>query len=147
MESRAAVLWGIGEPWKVEDITIDDPGPNEVLVKTKAAGMCHSDEHAVTNVRPAEPDVGHPVTNVRAVIGAFRPCPTTVRDETDVFDRPRTNVRSRWGVRVRFVTNVRHEGGVVGRRMNVRSGRPWAYRRICAPLLFAFMPWMALASC
>ena len=48
MESRAAVLWGIGEPWKVEDITIDDPGPNEVLVKTKAAGMCHSDEHAVT---------------------------------------------------------------------------------------------------
>jgi len=48
VESRAALLWGIGEKWKVEDITIDDPGPGEVLVKTKAAGMCHSDEHAVT---------------------------------------------------------------------------------------------------
>ncbi len=52
MRSRAAVLWGIGEEWKVEDITIDDPGPGEVLVKTKAAGMCRSDEHMVTGDMP-----------------------------------------------------------------------------------------------
>ncbi|MEZ5321810.1 MAG: NDMA-dependent alcohol dehydrogenase [Microthrixaceae bacterium] len=48
VQSRAAVLWGLNEPWKIEDVTIDDPGPGEVLLQTKAAGMCHSDEHAVT---------------------------------------------------------------------------------------------------
>ena len=60
MESRAAVLWGIGEPWKVEDITIDEPGPGEVLLKTKAAGMCHSDEHVVTGdmLMPHYPCIG-----------------------------------------------------------------------------------------
>jgi len=48
MKSRAAVLWGIGEAWKVEDIDIDDPAPGEVLVKWQAAGLCHSEEHFVT---------------------------------------------------------------------------------------------------
>jgi hypothetical protein len=54
------VLWGIGEPWKVEDITIDEPGPGEVLLKTKAAGMCHSDEHVVTGdmLMPHYPCIG-----------------------------------------------------------------------------------------
>ena len=52
MKSRAAVLWEVGQDWSVEDITIDDPGPGEVLVKTKAAGMCHSDEHVVTGDMP-----------------------------------------------------------------------------------------------
>ena len=71
MESRAAVLWGIGEPWKVEDITIDDPGPNEVLVKTKAAGMCHSDEHAVTGDLPLGLPVigGHEGSGVVEAVG------------------------------------------------------------------------------
>jgi S-(hydroxymethyl)glutathione dehydrogenase/alcohol dehydrogenase len=48
MKTRAAVLWGVGEPWKVEDVDIDDPAPGEVLVEWKAAGLCHSEEHFVT---------------------------------------------------------------------------------------------------
>jgi NDMA-dependent alcohol dehydrogenase len=48
MKTRAAVLWGIGEAWKVEDIDIDGPAPGEVLVKWQAAGLCHSEEHFVT---------------------------------------------------------------------------------------------------
>ncbi len=60
MKSRAALLYGIGEDWKVEDITIDDPGPGEVMVKTKAAGLCHSDEHMVTGdmLMPHYPCIG-----------------------------------------------------------------------------------------
>lgn len=60
MKSRAAVLWGIGQDWKVEDMDLDDPGPGEVLVKTKAAGMCHSDEHVVTGdmLMPHYPCIG-----------------------------------------------------------------------------------------
>ena len=31
--TRAAVLWGIGEDWKIEEIELDDPGAGDVLVK------------------------------------------------------------------------------------------------------------------
>ena len=48
MKTRAAVLWGLGQPWKVEEIDLDPPKAGEVLVKMAAAGLCHSDEHLVT---------------------------------------------------------------------------------------------------
>jgi S-(hydroxymethyl)glutathione dehydrogenase/alcohol dehydrogenase len=48
MKSRAAVLYGIDQPWVVEEIEVDEPKANEVLVNWKVAGMCHSDEHFVT---------------------------------------------------------------------------------------------------
>jgi NDMA-dependent alcohol dehydrogenase len=48
MKTRAAVLWGVGQDWKVEEIELDPPKAGEVLLKLKAAGMCHSDEHLVT---------------------------------------------------------------------------------------------------
>lgn len=48
MKTRAAILYGIGQEWKVEEIEMDPPGPGEVLVKTAYAGLCHSDEHLVT---------------------------------------------------------------------------------------------------
>lgn len=48
MKTRAAVLWGVNEPWKIEEIELDPPSTGEVLVKTPFAGLCHSDEHLVT---------------------------------------------------------------------------------------------------
>ncbi len=48
MKTRAAVLWGQNEAWKIEDVELGEPGPSEVIVKTAVAGMCHSDEHLVT---------------------------------------------------------------------------------------------------
>ena len=48
MKTRAAVLWGIGQDWQVEEIELDPPKAGEVLVKMAAAGLCHSDEHMVT---------------------------------------------------------------------------------------------------
>ena len=48
MKSRAAVLWGMDQQWQVEEIQVDPPKANEVLVQWKVAGMCHSDEHFVT---------------------------------------------------------------------------------------------------
>lgn len=45
MKSKAAILWGTGQPWSVEEIELDDPQQNEVLVRIEAAGMCHSDDH------------------------------------------------------------------------------------------------------
>ncbi|HKY14775.1 MAG TPA: NDMA-dependent alcohol dehydrogenase [Microthrixaceae bacterium] len=60
MKTRAAVLWGPGQDWKVEEVELDAPGPGEVLVETKVSGMCHSDEHVVTGdmMMPHYPFVG-----------------------------------------------------------------------------------------
>ena len=42
---RAAVLWSQGEPLSVEEVELSPPGPGEVLVEVKVAGVCHSDLH------------------------------------------------------------------------------------------------------
>lgn len=44
---RAAVFHETGEPLQVEDVEVDDPGDREVLVRTVASGVCHSDLHIV----------------------------------------------------------------------------------------------------
>ena len=42
---KAAVLREVGQPLQVEEVEIDDPGPREVLIRTGATGVCHSDLH------------------------------------------------------------------------------------------------------
>ena len=42
---KAAVLEALKEPLEVCDLAIDKPRPGEVLVRTAAAGVCHSDLH------------------------------------------------------------------------------------------------------
>ena len=44
---KAAVLREVDRPLEVEEIQIDNPGPHEVLVRTGATGVCHSDLHYV----------------------------------------------------------------------------------------------------
>ncbi len=43
LEGRAAILEQPGEPAVIREIVIDPPGPNEVLVKLAASGVCHTD--------------------------------------------------------------------------------------------------------
>ena len=60
MKTRAAVLHSMenpapfaqSKPLKIEEIDLDAPGPGEVLVKTIAAGLCHSDLSVISGVRP-----------------------------------------------------------------------------------------------
>jgi len=42
-EGRAALLIEPGAPASIETIYLDDPGPNEVLVKITHSGVCHTD--------------------------------------------------------------------------------------------------------
>ena len=42
-EGQAALLNEAGRDVEVEDVTIDDPGPGEVLVRIAASGVCHTD--------------------------------------------------------------------------------------------------------
>lgn len=70
--TRAAVLWGPEQEWKVEDMVMDDPGPGEVVIETAYAGLCHSDEHVVTGDMPAPhfPFIGgHEGSGVVSAVG------------------------------------------------------------------------------
>src|SRR5579871_179424 len=42
---KAAVMREVGKPLQIEDVQIGKPGPHEVLIRTAAAGVCHSDVH------------------------------------------------------------------------------------------------------
>ena len=41
--ARGVIARTPGAPAEVEEFTIDDPGPNEVLVRVRASGVCHTD--------------------------------------------------------------------------------------------------------
>jgi S-(hydroxymethyl)glutathione dehydrogenase / alcohol dehydrogenase len=44
---RAAVLREVNQPLTIEDVQVGRPGPREVLIRTGAAGLCHSDLSAM----------------------------------------------------------------------------------------------------
>jgi S-(hydroxymethyl)glutathione dehydrogenase/alcohol dehydrogenase len=44
---KAAVLREVQKPLTIEEIQLGTPGPHEIVVKTAAAGVCHSDLHFV----------------------------------------------------------------------------------------------------
>jgi NDMA-dependent alcohol dehydrogenase len=72
MKTKAAVLWGVGQKWEVEDVDLDGPKEDEVLVKLTASGLCHSDYHLVTGELPAPPYpivAGHEGAGVIAEVG------------------------------------------------------------------------------
>lgn len=48
MKVKAAVFYEVGRPFQIEELDLEDPRPGEVLVKMKAAGVCHSDWHLMT---------------------------------------------------------------------------------------------------
>src|SRR5437764_15328406 len=45
MKMEAAVIWAPGTDWSVEEVELDGPRANEVLVRYTASGLCHSDDH------------------------------------------------------------------------------------------------------
>jgi S-(hydroxymethyl)glutathione dehydrogenase/alcohol dehydrogenase len=52
VQIKAAILWEQGKPLSVESAELAPPGPGEVLVEVKAAGVCHSDLHAINGDWP-----------------------------------------------------------------------------------------------
>ena len=74
MRIRAAVLRHPGEPVAVEEVELDPPKANEVLVRVAAVGVCHSDvRHADGDLGPRWPAVmGHEGAGVVEAVGAGR---------------------------------------------------------------------------
>lgn len=49
---KAAVLRDVNKPLVIEEAALDEPGPRQVLVKTAASGVCHSDLHFIEGSWP-----------------------------------------------------------------------------------------------
>jgi len=71
MRIEAAILWEQGQPLSVEVADLDPPGPGEVLVEVKAAGVCHSDLHPARGDWPMKTPVvlGHEGSGIVRDVG------------------------------------------------------------------------------
>ncbi len=79
MKTKAAVLFEMGKPrpygeskpLEVLEVDLEDPGPGEVLVEVRAAGLCHSDLSALDGTRPWPLPIvlGHEAAGVVRALG------------------------------------------------------------------------------
>ncbi|MCF8608703.1 NDMA-dependent alcohol dehydrogenase [Gordonia sp. HY285] len=71
MKTKAAVLHGVGEEWKIEEVELGDPVAGEVQVRLVASGLCHSDHHLRTGQSPVPFPVvgGHEGSGVVTKVG------------------------------------------------------------------------------
>jgi len=70
---KAVRLVQPGRPLELHEVPIPIPGPSDVLVRVKAAGICHSDTHyraGKSRVHPLPMTLGHEVAGVVEQTGA-----------------------------------------------------------------------------
>jgi propanol-preferring alcohol dehydrogenase len=70
---KAVRLTAVGSPLEEEEIEIPSFGARDVLIRVKAAGICHSDAHYRAGISPVEPlplTLGHEVAGVVEKTGA-----------------------------------------------------------------------------
>ncbi len=52
MKSRAAVAWEAGKPLEIEEVEVQGPGKDEVLLRLVASGVCHTDSYTLSGKDP-----------------------------------------------------------------------------------------------
>ncbi|MCZ6873716.1 MAG: Zn-dependent alcohol dehydrogenase [bacterium] len=69
---KAAVFRQVHQPLTIEDVDISAPGPREVLIRTVAAGVCHSDVHFYEGLYPTPTPVvlGHESAGIVEAVGS-----------------------------------------------------------------------------
>lgn len=69
---KAAVLVQPGQPLVIEELSIAKPGPHEVLIRTSACGLCHSDLHFIegTYPHPLPAVPGHEAAGIVEAVGS-----------------------------------------------------------------------------
>lgn len=71
---QAAVVEQFGKPLVLKEVDVPTPGPGEILVKTEACGVCHTDLHAANGDWPLKPALpftpGHEGVGIVIALGA-----------------------------------------------------------------------------
>ena len=72
MRTRAALFHAVGEPLEVREVEVEEPGPEHVLVRMAAVGICGSDLHVVKGewTRPTPMALGHEGAGVVEAVGS-----------------------------------------------------------------------------
>jgi len=68
---KAAVLFETNKPLSIEDVSLRKPMHNEVLIRTAASGLCHSDVHFIDGHLPYPLPVilGHEASGIVEMVG------------------------------------------------------------------------------
>lgn len=71
-QSPAAAPFAQSRPLSIEEIELDPPGPEELLVRIGAAGLCHSDLSVINGNRPRQTPMvlGHEAAGTVVEVGA-----------------------------------------------------------------------------
>jgi S-(hydroxymethyl)glutathione dehydrogenase/alcohol dehydrogenase len=71
VKSTAAVFRGPGQPLEVREIDLDEPGPQDVVVRMSAVGICGTDLHSIRGewTRPTPIVLGHEGAGVVEAVG------------------------------------------------------------------------------
>jgi propanol-preferring alcohol dehydrogenase len=74
LKMQAAVVEQFGKPLALREWEIDYPGADQILVKTEACGVCHTDLHAAHGDWPVKPTLpfipGHEAIGLVAAVGS-----------------------------------------------------------------------------
>jgi alcohol dehydrogenase, propanol-preferring len=73
-EMHAAVVEEFGKPLVLKEVEIPTPGSGQIVVKTEACGVCHTDLHAAKGDWPVKPTLpfipGHEAIGIVTAVGA-----------------------------------------------------------------------------
>jgi len=71
---QAAQVQQFGKPLLLKELAVPTPGPGQILVRTEACGVCHTDLHAANGDWPVKPALpftpGHEGIGIVAALGA-----------------------------------------------------------------------------
>ena len=71
---QAAVVETFGQPLALREWDVPEPGPGQIVVKTEACGVCHTDLHAANGDWPVKPTLpfipGHEAIGPVVAVGA-----------------------------------------------------------------------------
>ncbi|SMY11373.1 alcohol dehydrogenase [Brevibacterium jeotgali] len=136
MKITGAVLDSVGTaerpyadsmPLRIVDLELDGPGPDEVLIKVRAAGLCHSDLSVVDGNRPRPTPMllGHEASGVVEKVGE-NVTDLTVGQQVSTVFLPRCgeceNCRTNGKLPCIPGTAVNNAGTLVGDHMRLHDG-------------------------
>ena len=128
MKTRAAIQTARGEPLIIGELELPEPRPDQVVLQMFSTGICHSQIHELTDIRPRPTTFGHEATALVTRIGSEvtrvregdHAIVTWVRNEPLPFDHPEENCGATYqGALIPWFQHTWSEHAVISERFIV----------------------------